>query len=250
MSFEILTADQLIDRLKGRKYKYTQVHHTWRPNHASFNGSNHLKLQQAMRDNHVNVRGWDNIGQHVTLFPDGKFVTGRPFNQTPAGIAGYNTGAFMTEMIGDFDLGKDKLEGAQLEAMLKLQHFLVTECGAEIMFHREHAAKSCPGTGLDKGWFVQQVATYGQKETPKAPGEIKYIYTGGYAGPALTKIHDYLFKKGHGFDVKRGPDGSIIFLVGPFDTSQPNWKEAYDSIIQIDPGMRLYNPGQAVDWRK
>jgi peptidoglycan hydrolase-like protein with peptidoglycan-binding domain len=171
--FEILTADQLIKRLKGRKYKYTQIHHTWNPNHSDFNGKNHIELQQGMKNYHVNTRGWDDIGQHVTLMPDGLFVTGRAFNKTPAGISGYNTGAFMTEMLGDFDKGKDKLQGAQLDAVLKVQHFLITECGAQIMFHREHASKTCPGTGIDQGEFIKQVVNYNQSvkaaELPKQP---------------------------------------------------------------------------------
>ncbi|XNQ37814.1 hypothetical protein AA0X95_04290 [Bacillus sp. 1P10SD] len=164
--FELLTANQLIERLKGRKYKYTQVHHTWRLNHADFNGKNHIELQQGMKNYHANTRGWDDIGQYVTLMPDGLFVTGRAFNKTPAGISGYNTGAFMTEMLGDFDKGKDKLQGMQLEAMLKVQHFLITECGAQIMFHREHASKTCPGTGIDHGEFIKQVVTYNQQVQP------------------------------------------------------------------------------------
>ncbi|KAA0547413.1 hypothetical protein FZW96_11150 [Bacillus sp. BGMRC 2118] len=72
----------------------------------------------------------------------------------------YNTGSFMTEILGNFDTGNDKLEGAQLETILKLNHYLVTEAGAEILFHREKAAKSCPGTGIDKSWFVQAVMNY------------------------------------------------------------------------------------------
>lgn len=160
MAFEIITVDQLIQRLVGKKYNYSQVHHTWEPDHSDFNGKNHLELQRAMRNYHVDTRGWNDIGQHVTLMPDGLFVTGRDFNQTPAGIVGYNTGAFMTEMLGNFDVGHDKLEGAQLNSMLKLQHFLVTQCGAKIMFHREHASKTCPGTSIDKGEFIRRVMNY------------------------------------------------------------------------------------------
>jgi peptidoglycan hydrolase-like protein with peptidoglycan-binding domain len=166
MDDKILTADELINVLKENnvRYKRTQIHHTWRPNHSSFNGRNHLSLQQGMRNYHVNVRGWNDIGQHVTLMPDGLYVTGRDFNddsvdfnEMPAGISGYNTGAFMTEILGDFDKGKDKLEGAQLEALLKVQHYLVHEASATIMFHRDKSAKTCPGTGINKNWFLKAV---------------------------------------------------------------------------------------------
>lgn len=166
---KILTVDELIAILReeGTNYRYSQIHHTYSPSHKNFNGVNHLELQQGMRNFHMNVRGWDDIGQHVTLMPDGTFVTGRDFkddnvdfNDIPAGVTGYNTGAFMTEILGNFDIGNDKLEGDQLDSILKLNHYLINEAGAEILFHREKAAKSCPGTGIDKSWFVQAVMNY------------------------------------------------------------------------------------------
>lgn len=166
-NFKVITVDQLIAMLKRYSYRYSQVHHTWRPNHSDFNGSNHIKLQQGMWNYHVKTNGWKDIGQHVTLFPDGLFVTGRPFNMTPAGISGYNTGAFMVEMVGDFDKGKDKLTGAQLYSMLKLQSYFLGR-GTKIMFHREHAAKSCPGTGIDKNWFLSQVKGFKPSSKPVA----------------------------------------------------------------------------------
>jgi N-acetylmuramoyl-L-alanine amidase len=79
---------------------------------------------------------------------------------------------------------------------------------------------------------------------------IRYIGTGGYAGPALLEIHNYLFKTGHNYDTKRGPDGSIIFLVGPFDTGMANYKEATASISKIDSHMRILTREQAAEWRK
>jgi N-acetylmuramoyl-L-alanine amidase len=101
------------------------------------------------------------------------------------------------------------------------------------------------------GLKKKQVAPIPQPTQQAAPGpEIRYIYTGGYGGPALLGIHNYLIKTGHGYDVKRGPDGSIIFLIGPFDTSQPNWKECYDSVIKLDSHMHLLTREQAAEWRK
>jgi N-acetylmuramoyl-L-alanine amidase len=79
---------------------------------------------------------------------------------------------------------------------------------------------------------------------------IRYIDTGGYAGPALEEIHDYLFRTGHNFDTKRGPDGSIVFLVGPFDTGMANYKEATATISKLDSHMRILTREQAAEWRK
>ncbi|MCQ6268685.1 hypothetical protein M1K46_24230 [Fictibacillus sp. WQ 8-8] len=103
--------------------------------------------------------------------PDGKFVTGRNFDIAPAGIEGYNTGAFMCEIVGNIDKGHDKLEGKQLSSALELYNFLVYECGAQVMFHNEHASKTCPGTGLDKAQFVKQVQSF-KAETGKAPSSV------------------------------------------------------------------------------
>ncbi|MCT1904131.1 N-acetylmuramoyl-L-alanine amidase [Oceanobacillus sojae] len=160
MVFRKVSADQVITMLKNRNYRYAQVHHTWKPNHADFTGSNHIALQQGMYNYHTGTRGWSDIGQHLTLYPDGTFVTGRNFGIAPAGISGYNTGSFMIEMIGDFDLGKDKLTGEQLNSALKVYNYLVNHCGAKILFHNEKAAKSCPGTGIDKVKFVKEVTLY------------------------------------------------------------------------------------------
>jgi N-acetylmuramoyl-L-alanine amidase len=85
---------------------------------------------------------------------------------------------------------------------------------------------------------------------PSATSEIRYIYTGGYAGPALLAIHDYLFRVGHSYDVKRGPDGSIIFLIGAFDTSAANFKECSESIAKFDVHAKLLTREEAAEWRK
>ena len=76
----------------------------------------------------------------LTLFPDGSWLTGRPFHKTPASIAGWNTGALAVEMLGNFDLpgtgefnslGYDKLEGKQREEILKLIKYFIDKYGEE-----------------------------------------------------------------------------------------------------------------------
>jgi N-acetylmuramoyl-L-alanine amidase len=84
---------------------------------------------------------------------------------------------------------------------------------------------------------------------PKVSSVIRYIETGGYAGPALLEVHDYLFKTGHSFDAKRGADGSIVFLVGQFDTSMPNFNDCKGFLDKHGHGYRLLEPAQAAEWR-
>jgi|GEM_PF-1330850 len=153
--FEIINVDELIKRLNKYNHKELHVHHTWNPDHNTWKMKpDGLFWQQSMKNYHVKVNGWQDIGQHVTLLPDGKFVTGRDFGTDPASIKGYNEGAFSCEMFGNFDT--DKFDGAQKESMLKLAScFHKRE--KYIRFHNENSDKSCPGTLIKKDEFMKEV---------------------------------------------------------------------------------------------
>lgn len=178
--FEILTTDQLLKRLDSYKYKQLHVHHTWKPNHKNFTGKNHLALQEGMYNYHTKTNGWGDIGQHVTLMPDGRWVTGRAFNSTPASIKGWNTGAFAVEMLGDFDIGQDKLQCAQKESILELARYFSKRFGEKsIVFHREgpNVTKTCPGSGISKADFLEEVRNVGKlyKDVPDDRWSIKHL---------------------------------------------------------------------------
>jgi len=161
MGDRILTTEQLFKELDKYTFKQLHIHHTWKPVKSQFKGDDHLKWQSSMREHHVKSNGWADIGQHLTLMPDGKFVTGRPFNKDPASIKGWNDNALAVEMMGNFDirgtgqyneLGYDTLEGEQEKSILELIRYFGERFGYEnIKFHRENASyKTCPGTSLDK----------------------------------------------------------------------------------------------------
>ena len=76
-------------------------------------------LIEGMARFHVGTCAFDDIAQHVTIAPDGMIWTGRDWNKIPASVGyGMNVGAFMFEMVGNFDTGHDRLEGEQLESVL------------------------------------------------------------------------------------------------------------------------------------
>lgn len=156
---QIITTEQLLNMLRKYNHKELHVHHTWKPEHKNFNGRNGIQLQINMRNYHVNTNGWNDIGQHVTLLPDGTFVTGRDFGKSPASIKGFNTGAFCVEMLGNFDKGHDVLQGKQKESILRLARFFYDR-GKYIRFHRENSSKTCPGTSIDKTQFMNEVKTF------------------------------------------------------------------------------------------
>ena len=172
-NFKILTTDELITYTKNfkwtRKFSEFQIHHTWKPDHSNFNGINGIALQEGMRNYHVNTLKWQDIGQHLSLLPDGKWVTGRNFNIIPASISGRNSLCFLAiEMIGNFDVGHDKLEGEQLNSIIKFVNWGINyfNLGTKgIVFHREYNPKTCPGTSIDKKWFVDKVVNYNEKQT-------------------------------------------------------------------------------------
>lgn len=181
MPYLKLTAEQLIETLKQFNHTELHVHHTWRPNHSNFNGKNHESVQNGMRNFHMKTNGWDDIAQHVTLFPDGSFLTGRNFGKQPVSIKGYNGSGskipFACEMVGDFDIGKDNLEGKQLESILKLAKFFDDQ-KKYIRFHRENAPKTCPGSGIDKNEFMKAVKNL--NKSIQKPKEEKVVEDGVY----------------------------------------------------------------------
>lgn len=168
MTFKKLNFNELTKELDKHKFKQLHIHHTWKPTHKSFTGNNHMVMQQSMKNYHVNTNKWSDIAQHLTLFPDGIWLTGRPFNIAPASISGWNTGALCVEMIGNFDLpntgsfnnlGYDKLEGQQKQEILRLISYFINKYGEQsIKFHNEHpsVSKTCPGTSLNKQVLIQE----------------------------------------------------------------------------------------------
>jgi hypothetical protein len=152
-----------------RRIDAVDMHHTEYPDHAAYRG--HESILGMWRF-HVETRGWDDIAQHVSIAPDGVIWTGRDWNKPPASATGYNgtpeAGPFMFEMIGNFDLGRDRWEGAQRAATLAviaaiLVRFALTP--AALRFHRdlhrpgEKPPKTCPGTGIERAAVLAALGT-------------------------------------------------------------------------------------------
>lgn len=184
-NFKKLSFEQLTKELDKHKYKQLHIHHTWKPAHSNFNGNNYNSMQQGMYNYHTKTRGWSDIAQHLSLFPDGVWLTGRPFNVMPVSIKYWNKGALAVEMIGNFDIkgngsyneyGYDKLEGRQKQEILKLISYFIDKYGPQsIKFHREGpgVTKTCPGTSLNKGKLIQEAMALKNKSksTSNIPSE-------------------------------------------------------------------------------
>jgi len=167
-------ASYFADMKIARTVLRIQQHHTYIPSYIHFNGNNCFELQKSMKDTHVNVNGWMDIGQHLTIFPDGFVLTGRSFEQSPAGIYGSNADAFCIENLGNFDIGldSDEMTAKQKEAIITVTAALCRKFGLtpntnNIVYHhwfnlstgsRNNGAggnKSCPGTNFCGGNTVE-----------------------------------------------------------------------------------------------
>ena len=152
----------------ARTVNIVQQHHTWSPRYSNFDGNNHFAVQRGMKNHHVGTNGWSDIGQHLSIFPDGKLVTGRSFNRTPACIAGANSGCFCIENVGNFDKGNDQMTAEQADAVVRATAALLKKFGqtvpskSNIVYHHwfdangkklygKKAVKSCPGTAFFGG---------------------------------------------------------------------------------------------------
>ncbi|MCB0374707.1 MAG: N-acetylmuramoyl-L-alanine amidase, partial [Sinomicrobium sp.] len=124
-------------------------------------------LLEGMKRSHLE-RGFSDIAQNITTFPDGTLAVCRPLSAIPAGIKGANSGGICIEHVGNFDAGKDEMTEVHATAILYLNALLCAKLELDpdpdsIVYHhwwdlrtgkRENgggATKSCPGTGFFGG---------------------------------------------------------------------------------------------------
>lgn len=163
--FQRLSIDEFAAVLQAfafrRRVNAVHMHHTWRPNRSQWRG--HETIVGMWRF-HTEERGFSDIAQHLTIDPEGFVWTGRSWNQAPASAIGHNgssvAGAFMFETIGDFDRGRDVLDGAQRQAVLDVITLVQARFKLppeSLAFHNQMATKSCPGDGIAYDAFLAEV---------------------------------------------------------------------------------------------
>jgi hypothetical protein len=193
-TFKRFTLAEYIRYLKtfASKVKFSEVHvhHTWKPTQASWRASkNKESVMLGMYNAHLG-RDFSDIAQHATIDPDGYIWDGRGLLMPPASAIDHNDSdndlihPFMFEMIGDFDIGQEKLEGAQLATVVGLVRAVMDLWklnDSNVRFHREmQSGKSCPGTGITKDWFLAQL-----KPAAPTPDPTKVVATKPETIPAI-----------------------------------------------------------------
>jgi hypothetical protein len=154
-------ADEVVAFAWTRPIFRVDMHHTFHPAHADWRG---LESVEGMWLFHTRDRCFEDIAQHVSIAPDGLVWTGRDWNKVPASVGfNMNPGAFMFEAVGNFDIGNDRLQGAQRAAVIAVIDIVQRRFRLPVqalLFHREvpQTPKTCPGTGIDKGEILRAVA--------------------------------------------------------------------------------------------
>jgi uncharacterized protein YraI len=169
--FTLLTVEEFGAWLKEEKVSRVitaiQIHHTWLPDYSNFNGKNHFEKLQGMKSSHIE-RGFSDIAQNITVFPDGKLAICRTLNTIPAGIYGQNSRGICIENLGNFDTGKDQMTASHREAIVGVVAHLCHRFGLKvstesIIYHHwfdlstgqrtngSGNTKSCPGTAFFGG---------------------------------------------------------------------------------------------------
>ena len=122
-----------------------------------------------MKTYHTKTNGWSDIGQNLTIFPDGVILLGRPLNVAPAGIKGANSNGICIECLGNFDKGGDVMAGAQKNSIIAVVKILLDKFNLNAMdnvtyhcwwsadgrelgdYFKNHSSKTCPGTNFFGG---------------------------------------------------------------------------------------------------
>jgi len=157
-----------------REIRLIQIHHTWQPDYHGFYASpDHIQMCKYMEHYQVTQRGFSEIAQNITIFPDGLICIGRDLNKIPAGIAGANQYGICIENIGNFDANHDQISELHQIALLHSVAYLLMKVGINIadentvVYHHWYDltthrrtngsgnTKTCPGTAFFGGNTVE-----------------------------------------------------------------------------------------------
>ncbi|MCB9246663.1 MAG: SH3 domain-containing protein [Flavobacteriales bacterium] len=243
--FELRTSAEFSTWMKSkqisRTVRFVQLHHTWIPSYAHFNSLNHFDLQRGMQNTHRNNNGWSDIGQHFTIFPDGKICTGRSLEQTPACIYMNNSEAVCIEVLGDFDSGRDQMTQAQRESVITCtaalcERFNLPTDDGHVVYHhwfsfngdRNNGAggnKSCPGTSFFGG---NKVSDYNSNLRPLIDAALQTPGNGNLPSAMLKMV--YVIAAA--LNVRKGPSTN------------------FDKVRRVEIGSILRVYDQQGDWYK
>lgn len=179
----------LAEQRPAHGIKATVLHHTYKPDAASWAG---IRSMLAIQRYHMQERGWSDIGANAYAAPDGTIYNGRPLSAgnyahalreraissitwslrslMGSDKAWLNKHAFGLETVGNFDIEDPTRSKAMSTALdvLALVHQQFELPPERMFFHRQVAFKSCPGELVDLDWARGELAARLAKLNVKA----------------------------------------------------------------------------------
>ena len=227
----------LLTRSWARRIASVHVHHTWRPAHADWRAEATLG---ALRRYHVDVLHWFDIGQHLTIGPDGSLWTGRDLDHPPASAAGHNgsaqEGPLMIALVGDFDLGRDAFAGVQAEETYAVIAAICAHLGlasdAVRFFNEFKPSTTSPGSSLVLADFRAEVKKQITARARRAP----------IAAPDTDAVATYLAQFGR---PKAHDSGRTLDDVEPAEPRYDAAQAAYD--WRAAPAARFFGKCECSD---
>lgn len=201
-----------------------QNHHTWLPDMKGFNGQNHFSLLTGMKIFHVTERGFRDIAQNITTFPDGKVAICRDLREAPAGIKGHNSRGICIEHVGNFDRGGDIMTEEHKESIVHLNavlchKFNLTPNTNTIVYHHWYdrdtckrtngtgETKTCPGTNFFGGNSVEKAR---QNFVPLIASELRRLRRGTRISRAVSTpaVLGHAMVTATRLNIRKGPSAS------------------------------------------
>ncbi len=143
-----------------RKWKEIIIHHTWKPTGIGKDGKPILTRKYADEINraHIIDRGWNEMGYHFLINPNGIVQYGDRWLEQHAGAhcVGHNLAGIGISFVGNFDVNYPTIYQMEtlyeLVAELLYNNFMAYDY--EVHYHREFAHKTCPGSQFPD--FIKQ----------------------------------------------------------------------------------------------
>lgn len=169
--FTLFTFGEFYNWLAGKNFirviKLVQNHHTYIPRYEHFKGNNHFQMLNGMEQSHLE-RGFNEIAQNITTYPDGTIAVCRSIDKIPAGIKGANQYGICIEHVGNFDINGDTMTEQHRDTIIRLnaalcQKFNLTPSTDTVVYHHWYDlttgertngtgnTKTCPGTAFFGG---------------------------------------------------------------------------------------------------
>lgn len=141
-------------------------------------------------------KGWQDVGYHYGVEPDGTVKEGRPFTMPGAHEEKFNRTAIGIVALGNFE--KHEMPAAQKEGIIKLTKRLMDEHripAENLLLHREKDATACPG----KHFPADEIRAALTQPYPDVPA-------GHWAAPAVAWAKEHGLLMGHADGMFRGDE--------------------------------------------